>query len=109
MTTKEFYRLYAFFHNVPEKGLDRIRTDNPPPRPAHAHRRTGAPVRRSRVPAEGCREEAPGGRTASTNWARRRKWERETQERPPAKPDETKLLATLAFDGNLTTGGRSGR
>ena len=32
MTTREFYRLYAFFHNVPEKGLDRIRTDNPPPR-----------------------------------------------------------------------------
>lgn len=32
MTSKEFYQLYAFFHNVPEKGLDRIRTDNPPPR-----------------------------------------------------------------------------
>lgn len=32
ISTKEFYRLYAFFHNVPEKGLDRIRTDNPPPR-----------------------------------------------------------------------------
>ena len=31
ISTKEFYRLYAFFHNVPEKGLDRIRTDNPPP------------------------------------------------------------------------------
>ncbi len=32
LTTKEFYQMYAFFHNVPEKGLDRIRTDNPPPR-----------------------------------------------------------------------------
>ena len=32
LTTREFYRMYAFFHNVPEKGLDRIRTDNPPPR-----------------------------------------------------------------------------
>ena len=32
LTTKEFYQIYAFFHNVPEKGLDRIRTDNPPPR-----------------------------------------------------------------------------
>lgn len=32
LKTKEFYQLYAFFHNVPEKGLDRIRTDNPPPR-----------------------------------------------------------------------------
>ena len=32
LLTKEFYEFYAFFHNVPEKGLDRIRTDNPPPR-----------------------------------------------------------------------------
>ena len=32
LETKEFYELYAFYHNVPEKGLDRIRTDNPPPR-----------------------------------------------------------------------------
>ncbi len=32
MASREFYKLYAFFHNVPEKGLDRIRTDNPPPR-----------------------------------------------------------------------------
>src|SRR5437016_12947781 len=31
LLTKEFYKLYAFFHNVPEQGLDRIRTDNPPP------------------------------------------------------------------------------
>lgn len=32
VTTRDFYRLYAFFNSVPEKGLDRIRTDNPPPR-----------------------------------------------------------------------------
>jgi hypothetical protein len=32
LRTKEYYQLYAFFHNVPEPGLDRIRTDNPPPR-----------------------------------------------------------------------------
>lgn len=32
ISTKEFYQLYAFFNQVPEKGLDRIRTDNPPPR-----------------------------------------------------------------------------
>lgn len=29
---KEFYQLYAFFHNVPEKGLDGTRVENPMPR-----------------------------------------------------------------------------
>jgi hypothetical protein len=32
ISTKEFYQLYAFFHNVPEKGLDGTRTENPLPR-----------------------------------------------------------------------------
>jgi hypothetical protein len=29
---KDFYQLYAFFHNVPESGLDGTRTENPKPR-----------------------------------------------------------------------------
>src|SRR5262249_13488224 len=29
---KEFYQFYAFFHNVPEKGLDGTRVENPLPR-----------------------------------------------------------------------------
>ncbi|MDB6031472.1 MAG: Planctomycete cytochrome, partial [Verrucomicrobiales bacterium] len=29
---KDFYQLYAFFHNVPESGLDGTRTENPRPR-----------------------------------------------------------------------------
>ncbi len=32
LTQKEFYQLYAFFHNVPEKGLDGTRVENPLPR-----------------------------------------------------------------------------
>ncbi|HTG44585.1 MAG TPA: DUF1549 domain-containing protein, partial [Verrucomicrobiae bacterium] len=32
LTQKEFYQLYAFFHNVPEKGMDGTRTENPLPR-----------------------------------------------------------------------------
>ncbi len=32
LTQKEFYRFYAFFHNVPEKGLDGTRVENPLPR-----------------------------------------------------------------------------
>ena len=34
VTTREFYSLYAFFHNVPEKGKDGTRTLNPEPRMA---------------------------------------------------------------------------
>src|SRR4051812_45039724 len=32
ISQKEFYQFYAFFHNVPEKGLDGTRTENPLPR-----------------------------------------------------------------------------
>jgi len=32
ISQKEFYQMYAFFHNVPEKGLDGTRTENPLPR-----------------------------------------------------------------------------
>ncbi len=31
ISTKEFYQLYAFFHSVPEKGLDGTRVKNPAP------------------------------------------------------------------------------
>ena len=31
ITQKDFYQFYAFFHNVPEKGLDGTRTSNPAP------------------------------------------------------------------------------
>src|SRR3954464_3373900 len=32
VTQKDFYQLYAFFHNVPETGLDGTRVENPKPR-----------------------------------------------------------------------------
>lgn len=31
ITQKEFYQIYSFFHNVPEKGKDGVRDHNPPP------------------------------------------------------------------------------
>jgi len=31
ITTKEFYRFFAFFNGIPEKGLDGTRTRNPAP------------------------------------------------------------------------------
>lgn len=96
MTTKEFYRLYAFFHNVPEKGLDRIRTDNPPPRlpvptPEQALQFVEAEfaLKDAEKTLEDRRNEL--GETQE-------KWERETNARPPPKPNEEGLRAVVAFD-----------
>ena len=103
LTTREFYRLYAFFHNVPEKGLDRIRTDNPPPRlsvptPEQALQfveadftlRDAEKTLQDRINELGETQE---------------KWEREVQERPPAKPQDDALLARWALDGTVDGGG----
>lgn len=82
MTTREFYRLYAFFHNVPEKGLDRIRTDNPPPRlpmPTAAQARDF-------VEADFRLRDAEKTLTDRVNelGETQEKWERETIAHPPA-------------------------
>ncbi len=102
LTTKEFYRMYAFFHNVPEKGLDRIRTDNPPPRlpvptPEQALNFVEADFRLK--DAEKTLQDR-----ANELGETQEKWERETNERPPPKPDEAGLVATLAFDDSLAVG-----
>ncbi|HAV62556.1 MAG TPA: hypothetical protein DCY13_09350 [Verrucomicrobiales bacterium] len=99
LKTKEFYQLYAFYHNVPEKGLDRIRTDNPPPRlpvptveqavqyvEADFTLRDAEKTLQDRINELGETQE---------------KWERETQEVPPAKPDGGGLIARLTLDDSL--------
>ena len=100
MTTREFYRLYAFFHNVPEKGLDRIRTDNPPPRlPMPTTKQA-----RDFVEAEfrlKDNEKTVQDRINELGETQE-KWEGEIQAKPPGKPDESGLLATLPLDGSLT-------
>ena len=105
LTTKEFYRMYAFFHNVPEKGLDRIRTDNPPPR---------LPVPSGEqalkfVEADFTLKDAEKTLQDRINelGEKQEKWEREITSKPPAKPDETGLLVRLAFDGSLAVNGVS--
>src|SRR5205814_560813 len=47
-TQKDYYRLYAFFHNVPEKGLDGERTNPVPsiPAPTREQQRRLAALRR---------------------------------------------------------------
>jgi hypothetical protein len=97
--TKEFYQLYAFFNNVPEKGLDRIRTDNPPPRlpvatPEQAMQYVEADFRLRDA------EKTLQDRSNELGETQE-KWERETNANPPPKPDETGLLARIPFDNTL--------
>ncbi len=103
ISTKEFYRLYAFFHNVPEKGLDRIRTDNPPPRlpvpttdqamkfvEADFRLKDAEKTLQDRINELGETQE---------------KWERVTNERPPAQSSQAGLSRRLRFDGTVDEGG----
>lgn len=103
MTTKEFYRLYAFFHNVPEKGLDRIRTDNPPPRlpvptPEEAMKFVEADFRLKDAEKTLADQAKELGETQE-------KWERETSANPPPKPNDEGLVAALRFDESLAVAG----
>ena len=99
MTAKDFYRFYAFFHNVPEKGLDRIRTDNPPPRlpvptPEQAVKFVEADFRQKDA------EKTLADRTNELGETQE-KWEREVVETPPTKPSPAGLRAVLSFDETL--------
>ena len=102
MTTREFYRLYAFFHNVPEKGLDRIRSDNPPPR---------LPVPTTQqatrfVEAEFTLRDAEKTLQDRINelGETQEKWERVVMARPPA-PATNAFLFRLAADDSLSVTG----
>jgi mono/diheme cytochrome c family protein len=99
ISTKEFYRLYAFFHNVPEKGLDRIRTDNPPPRLPVPTPEQAAKF----VEADFAVKDAEKTLQDRTNelGETQEKWERELGERPPAPAPTHGLVARWTFDGVL--------
>ena len=99
LTTKEFYRMYAFFHNVPEKGLDRIRTDNPPPR---------LPVPTldqalQFVEADFTLKDAEKTLLDRSNelGETQEKWELEINAKPHPKLNEAGLVAALPFDDSL--------
>jgi Protein of unknown function (DUF1553)/Protein of unknown function (DUF1549)/Concanavalin A-like lectin/glucanases superfamily/Planctomycete cytochrome C len=100
LLTKDFYRLYAFFHNVPEKGLDRIRTDNPPPRLPMPT----AEQARAFVEADFTLKDAEKTLADRNNelGETQEKWERETLLHPPVAPGKAGLVAVIPFDGSLT-------
>jgi hypothetical protein len=90
--TKEFYQFYAFFHNVPEKGLDRIRTDNPPPRlPMPTAEQAMKFVELDFRVRDG--EKTLKDRENELGETQE-KWEREWNERPVAKVSTNALLLT---------------
>jgi hypothetical protein len=106
LLTKEFYQLYAFFNNVPEKGLDRTRVDNPPPRlpaptPEQAAQFVEADFRL--LDAEKTLQDR-----ANELGETQEKWERETNTRPPPKPDDAGLIAWLTFDDTLRPASEAG-
>lgn len=99
MRSKEFYQLYAFFNNVPEKGLDRIRTDNPPPRlpvPTTAQAMQF-------VEADFAVKDAEKTLLDRSNelGETQEKWELEFSTSPIPKPNDTGLLARVDFDASL--------
>ena len=101
LSSREFYRLYAFFHNVPEKGLDRIRTDNPPPRlpvptPEQAVKFVEADFRVKDAEKTLQDRQNELGETQE-------KFERETNSRPPTAPALADQVARMTFDGNLAS------
>ncbi len=102
ISAKEFYKLYAFFHNVPEKGLDRIRTDNPPPRLPVPTAEQAAKF----VEADFALKDAEKTLQDRTNelGETQEKWERELGERPPPPAPARALAARWRFDGSLDSG-----
>jgi mono/diheme cytochrome c family protein len=99
LTQREFYQLYAFFNKVPEKGLDRIRTDNPPPRlpvptpeQAREYVERDFALRDAEKTLQDRQNELP---------ETQEKWERETNASPPPAPTEQGLRAVLSFEDTL--------
>jgi mono/diheme cytochrome c family protein len=99
ISAKEFYQLYAFFHNVPEKGLDRIRTDNPPPRLPVPTAEQAAKF----VEADFALKDAEKTLQDRTNelGETQEKWERELGERPLLPPSTNGVAVQWNFDGVL--------
>lgn len=101
ISAKEFYRLYAFFHNVPEKGLDRIRTDNPPPRLPVPTAEQAAKF----VEADFALKDAEKTLQDRSNelGETQEKWERELGERPPVLASTHGVAVRWNFENSLDT------
>jgi mono/diheme cytochrome c family protein len=108
ISTREFYQLYAFFHSVPEKGLDGTRVRNP------------APVLKVPSPDQGSRlirflelipaaEKTLAEREAELPKAQET-WEKELQKLELKAPELAGLVKALPFDeADVTTNRAPGK
>ena len=96
ISAKEFYQFYAFFHSVPEKGLDGTRVRNP------------APVLKVPSPDQGSRlirfldlipaaEKSLAERETELPKAQKA-WEKETQGQELKQPEVAGLVKAFSFD-----------
>lgn len=99
-TQRDFYQLYGFYNSVPEKGLDRIRTDNPPPRlPVPTAGQAAQMVERDFALRDA--EKTLQDRQNELGETQE-KWERETNAKPPPTPPSVEGLAgQILLDGDL--------
>lgn len=81
---KEFYQFYAFFNQVPERGLDRTRVDNPPPRLAVPTAEQAIKFVEADFKVRD--DQSTLQERINELGERQEKWERVTLERPPQKP-----------------------
>jgi mono/diheme cytochrome c family protein len=102
ISTKEFYQLYAFFHSVPEKGLDGTRVKNPAPVLKVPSSDQGSRLIRllDLIPKA---EKTLADREAELP-KEQKSWEKELQKQEIPEPKIGGLIKAFAFDdGSATT------
>jgi len=96
LTQKEFYQLFAFFHNVPEKGIDGTRTENPLPRLPLPTPEQGAEL----IQLDLAVDEAANGvkQRESELPGLQSKWEKEMGDKGPFRAATNALRAHFGFE-----------
>ncbi|MEW6158362.1 MAG: DUF1553 domain-containing protein, partial [Verrucomicrobiota bacterium] len=99
ISQKEFYQFYAFFHNVPEKGLDGTRTENPLPRLSVPSPQQAAEL----IELDRTVQEADNVFRARESElpAAQAKWEEETRAKPVPPENRAGLLAQFELNESL--------
>jgi len=106
MKMKDFYQLYAMFHNVPERGLDGTRTENPQPRLPVPTQDQATRMVELELALKGA-EQALKSREGELAGAQQR-WEEETLKAKPDGVGAEGLLARFGFDQTLAWADGSG-
>ena len=105
-TQKDFYQFYAFFHNIPEKGLDGTRTSNPAP-----SLKVPSPPQATRL-AELDHQISEAGKQVKAREAEldsaQTRWEQETGAHPQKSKEPDGLRLAFSFDKTVSGTGPQG-